>query len=613
MKLELNYEYASPSACIQEGDKILLGLSPDLSRKEKISFKGRLKHPLLFRDAMLVLREIVISDLRMKKKDYSDFFNWLNEELDDRMNDHQKFAKVYKKELENKMSTLKADKAEIVDRINNDSKSASILKHEIDKFDIWYEYDKLERKFWDYIKTRDTALASALWWVLDPVITVHPDQVSFEAFSLDESIYGCLSINKEGFEIIGTPQLGTTNIDFSAKLANEIERFRTYNDVELSINPEGFKVDTGVTPEHVEKKIDLPESWIKGFNQVSAAASLQGIDIEISSVDMYDICSFLRRNRARKSPRSMKWILEPQERIKIIFKPWNKELILSVKYQGKKKRVERIWGRRRWLILERIIPIAKSFKIKFFGFGMPQFIIANLGSLFLTIGFTSWSANDWVKGTAFNIMAGFIGNGTDEVYRLLKSNRIMTFEEIKTQLNHINEKNIQAGIGKVLRKGEAYYDSIINSLRFRQLLNVPLPKDLYEITSLERDVLNLINSPKNNISLVFNENSEIVIENFYNVQVRRRIRQRRYDIYDRSPEYRVETKTEKTIITLDQDGQIIDIKCGCKEFKQGPQNLSAPCSHVLSLYATTSKFINLPFKIGKKYNYNQLEEMIASD
>lgn len=75
-------------------------------------------------------------------------------------------------------------------------------------------------------------------------------------------------------KLLQKPVLGTTNIDFSAKLAKEIERFRTYNDVKLSVNPEGFTVDTGVIPEHMEKKIDLPETWIKGFNQVSSAASL---------------------------------------------------------------------------------------------------------------------------------------------------------------------------------------------------------------------------------------------------------------------------------------------------------------------------------------------------
>lgn len=180
-----------------------------------------------------------------------------------------------------------------------------------------------------------------LWFVLDPVITVHPDQVSFEAFSVDESTYGCLSIDMEEFELLQKPSLGTTNIDFSAKLAKEIDRFRTYSDVNLSVNPEGFGVDSGVMPEHMEKKIELPETWIKGFNQVSSAASLGGVDVELSPIDMYDICSFLRRHKAKESPRYMKWILEPGKPIKIIFEPFGKTLTLNSIYNGEKKREEK--------------------------------------------------------------------------------------------------------------------------------------------------------------------------------------------------------------------------------------------------------------------------------
>lgn len=139
------------------------------------------------------------------------------------------------------------------------------------------------------------------------------------------------------FELLQEPKLGTTNIDFSEKLAKEMERLRTYSKVELSVNPGGFTVDTGVMPEHIEKKIDLPETWIKGFNQVSSAASLGGVDIELTPVDMYDICSFLRRHKEKESPRYMKWVLEPGKHVKIVFEPFGKVLTLSTIYTGKKK------------------------------------------------------------------------------------------------------------------------------------------------------------------------------------------------------------------------------------------------------------------------------------
>jgi hypothetical protein len=407
---------------------------------------------------------------------------------------------------------------------------------------------------------------------------VHPDQVSFEAFSLDESIYGCLSIELEEFDIIGTPKLGTTNIDFSIKLANEIQRFRSYNDVELSVNPEGLTVDTGVTPEYIEKKIDLPESWIKGFNQVSSASSMGGKEIEIAPTDMYDICSFLRRHKAHTSPRSMRWVLKPNEPIRIIFEPWGKELVLSTIYDGKEETVERIWGRRRWLVVEKLIPIAQSFRIVLLGFGLPQFIIANLGSMKLTIGFTSWSANDWVKGTAFNILAGFIGDGNQEVFNLLKQKRLLSIEEIKSELNFSSEKEILASIGETLRKGEAYFDLENQVFRFRKLLNFPIPKRLYERTVLEIEVLKLLENQSTDFDISKNDKDEIVAKESF-MTYRKRL---------------------KTSVVFDLDGQIEKVKCQCREFKKGPRNISAPCSHILTIYIRARKFLNILKNTEKK-------------
>lgn len=66
--MQVNHKYASPSKCMQNGSQTVLGLSADLLRDEKVSFVGKIKKPLVFRDAMLMLREIVISDMRQKKE-----------------------------------------------------------------------------------------------------------------------------------------------------------------------------------------------------------------------------------------------------------------------------------------------------------------------------------------------------------------------------------------------------------------------------------------------------------------------------------------------------------------------------------------------------------------
>lgn len=289
--MKVSYQYAGPSSCRRLGEEAVLGFSPDLSRDERVSFRARMKNPLVFRDAMLMLRQIVMSDMGKKKKERVEFFAWLESEIERRILEHEKYMPTIRESLEEDMDKLLKDKLKIEEEIRNLSKLRNEVRKEIDNHSAWRDYYQLEREFWKFIKDRDMAL----WLVLDPVITVHPDQVSFEAFSIDESTYGCLSIDMEEFEMLRPPALGTTNIDFSTGLAKELERLRTYNKLELSINPDGFQVDSGVMPEHIEKKIDLPESWIKGFNQVSCAASLGGIEIELSSVDMYDISLLFKK------------------------------------------------------------------------------------------------------------------------------------------------------------------------------------------------------------------------------------------------------------------------------------------------------------------------------
>lgn len=104
--MKVKYQYASPSMCLNKGNETVLGLSPDLSRNEKVSFLGKLKHPLIFRDAMLMLREIVISDMSQKKKERVEFFEWLDKEIERRILKHDEYLPEIRNSLNNDMNTL---------------------------------------------------------------------------------------------------------------------------------------------------------------------------------------------------------------------------------------------------------------------------------------------------------------------------------------------------------------------------------------------------------------------------------------------------------------------------------------------------------------------------
>ncbi len=60
--------------------------------------------------------------------------------------------------------------------------------------------------------------------MLDPVITIHPDELFFECFSQDESTYGKLGCNYNVFKQLDDYKCGTTNVDYSCALYEEFQK-----------------------------------------------------------------------------------------------------------------------------------------------------------------------------------------------------------------------------------------------------------------------------------------------------------------------------------------------------------------------------------------------------
>jgi len=153
-----------------------------------------------------------------------------------------------------------------------------------------------------------------------------------------------------------------------------------------------------------EEKIDLPDSWVRGFLQISSAMSLEMTTFELMPIDIYNILLFLKRNREKNSPRSLKFILSPENPIELIIEPWNKKLKLSSIYKAGEQKEIRVWGRRRLFILERLLSVTKRFKVSLLGSGMPSFWEADLGMMRFTLGLSGWSANDWSSSSNFDLM-----------------------------------------------------------------------------------------------------------------------------------------------------------------------------------------------------------------
>lgn len=82
-----------------------------------------------------------------------------------------------------------------------------------------------------------------------------------------------------------------------------------------------MSLDTGVSST-VEKKIDLPESWVRGLVEVQGALSLAPVELRLQPSAFADVLARLDAERERQGPRALVFELETGEPARVIVQPW---------------------------------------------------------------------------------------------------------------------------------------------------------------------------------------------------------------------------------------------------------------------------------------------------
>jgi len=412
--VEFEYRYFGATAVDSGAGSSSMSFAPDV-RREPTYFRGELAKKLPFREAISALHDVVVSDLTYIPKDRSLYMDWRRQqdELD--------------------WDTIAVQREET-------AKQLAAMRKELDELQRRRSlrmsgFYAARQKYFDFLLNHD----KNAWWVLDPVITVHPDEVFFECFSIDESSYGRLGCNYDVFAKLGEFACGTTNVDYSARLYGEFQKIRDYKSTVLEVDASGFEVQTTAEDSYREVKIDLPDTWVRGFLQVSSAMTLPGVTFDLHPMDVHNFCFLLRRQKEKRGPRSMRYILKPGQPVRVVFEPWNITLDCPRSiFTGEGEHEIRIWGRRRLHILERLIPVAKRFTVTLLGSGMPSFFVADMGSMNFTLGLSGWTANDWSRHGNFDLMAprAEVDTGTQQaVFEVLKRRWYGTADAIAAELS----------------------------------------------------------------------------------------------------------------------------------------------------------------------------------
>lgn len=538
--MEFNYSYQSDSTVRNNGKETDVSFSPDASRQPTF-FSGSLAKAIPFREAISALHDVVVSDLRWHPKDRTEYLAWREQQ------DEIDWVAVAQQQKET------AEKLEEA-RLELDTMRRSSAQR-------MQPYYTAQREYFNYLYKKNYD-----WWVvLDPVITVHPDEVFFECFSQDESSYGRLSVDYNVFKDVGEFACGTTNVDYSAALYDEFQKIRSYKETKLEVDPSGFEVETSGENAYKEVKIDLPDSWVRGFLQVSSAMAMPMVTFDLHPMDLHNICFVLRRRKEILGPRSIRYILTPGKPVKVVFDPWGIELECPrSKYEGDKSHEIRVWGRRRIHILERLIPIAKKFRVHLLGYGMPSFYLADLGDMTFTLGLSGWTSNDWSSSGNFDLLAPRMEvdlNTQQKVFSGLKENWYETADSLSKRLG-LDRATVLGSLSAYTQAGRAIYDLNKSVYRVRELTQDPLPMDRLRFTSEREKTADTIVAGKHVKITSKEEGADKSVSVIGQVDHG----DKKYDV----------------TIQIDSDAKLKQGTCTCNFYQQNKLR-KGPCEHLLAL------------------------------
>ena len=131
----------------------------------------------------------------------------------------------------------------------------------------------------------------------DPVVTSNLDRLRFESFSACAGVYARLDL--EPGVLDGRPrEWGTTNVDFNPPLRAALARVHDDEAMLMHVGHDEVRVET-LSGSAVEKKVPLPERWLKGFAEVQVASARMVVRHELRAVEARRFLQSLPRTKSR--------------------------------------------------------------------------------------------------------------------------------------------------------------------------------------------------------------------------------------------------------------------------------------------------------------------------
>ncbi|MBJ6760660.1 SWIM zinc finger family protein [Myxococcaceae bacterium JPH2] len=503
----LRYATASDVDATSDSSRVLLALE---GSRGTVGLRGRVRDAALFRDALSAAFGVLASDLRYRGKDRTAYLAYLMKQ------GKRATAQIWE-----------AQKAFLDSALDGEEKKDAVL---------------------------------------DPVLTVDPDQVSLEVFSRDESAYARLAFDNALFEGREAAH-GSTFLDVPGDLLTKVDRLRAYVPVSLEAH-----VALPVRGEaRAPRNVDVPHAWLRGFLQVQSAATLPATTCELAPIDLYNLMVALRTRKAKKAPRALRFELVPGAPPRLVLEPW--ELVLEChggKYTGTSPAVVRTFGRQRLMALARLLPHAKSVKVQLMGPGLPVFWVIDLGMATLTLGLTGWTESGWSSAAAFDVlMPRAVPDGLAEKLRnRLRAEGPLPFDTLAATAGSPRDA-VRAALQLECLRGRVLFDVAGNKYRPRELMPTPVDEATIRFgNELEARAHRLLGDGGPGAGEVkLTKVHELVGEGT-------RIHG---EVVDREA-----VRSFFPSFTLDLESRLRDASCGCPHFRRSALR-EGPCEHLLAL------------------------------
>lgn len=547
--MKIQFKYAGQSAVVAGMRDARVAFATNELR-EAAFFRGELGRPLLLRDALAALYQVVVSDLSYRPRDRPAFQAWLAEQ-------DRKF-----------LQSLSVKSEEI--RREIDTREARLGELDVLRKGRMQPFFEARRAYFEYAWKEKYELDH----LLDPVITIHPDELSFEAFSEDESSYARVALKYDLFERIDAFECGTTNVDFSRRLHRQIDRMRSYRKTRFDVDAGGFAVTNPTDGAHREKKIDVPDSWVNGFLQVQSVMTLGLTRVRLGPIDVFNICRFLTRFKAKKSPRALRWELDPGARAKVVFEPWEHAIELSpiARFEGPKRASIRTWGRERLKVLERLLPVIRHVDVYLAGHGLPSVWVCDLGDVTFTLGLSGWTDQDWTGTARFELLARRVDVNADQLsatYHALREARYGTAEAL-AEATGLGVEKTRSSLSFLAQSGRAMVDLGAGVYRHRDLFFAPFSAT--QALARAKEMAEESDPRAKAARQVFEAGNARLI-------ARRPVKTG----YKLSGSVRgTENERCRPLIHVDREGKILEATCTCAFFKKH-RLAQGPCQHILAL------------------------------